>query len=380
MLYNYKHVLFGKTTLDELYASSLVRHLAMAMVNIFVPIYLFQLGYTVPFILFFYAIKSGFHALFSHISAKVCFKTGIRKTILLSTPLLIAFYMILSQNMGPDFIIVAAALLGMSDAFYWIPFHIYFVKASDYKNRGKEVGVYDALVSIAAFVGPLIGVVLFALYGFSTVFVIVGFMIFASIVPLFFTENTKPKERYSLGKFNTNLMLSSIGHGMRLSVDEVVWPIFVFLVLGSAVMFGYLAAFGMLVSLVVIIIASLLADKHKKRKMLATASISESAIWVIRAVLSSIQQFFVVEIVFRVAQIMRWLPFQAMFYNRAAASRHIVSYTVQREIGIHAGVVIACVLGVIIFKITGILQLLFIFAVVGSFMHIFMARKKGWKK
>ena len=116
------------------------------------------------------------------------------------------------------------------------------------------------------------------------------------------------------------------------------------------------------------------------RKMLATASISESAIWVIRAVLSSIQQFFVVEIVFRVAQIMRWLPFQAMFYNRAAASKHIVRHIVQREIGIHLGVVTACIIGVLIFKSTGILQLLFVFGVIGSLMHIFMTRKKGWEK
>lgn len=380
MLYNYKHVLFGRAALDELYASSVVRHLAMSMINIFVPIYLFELGYTIPFILLFYATKSGFHALFSHISAKLSFKTGIRKTVLLSTPLLIAFYIILSQNLGPDFTLVAAALLGMSDAFYWIPFHIYFVKASDYKNRGKEVGVYDALVSIATFVGPLLGVVLFGLYGFSTVFVVVGFMIFASVVPLFFTENTKPKERYSLGKFNTNLMLASIGNGMRVSIEEAIWPIFVFLVLGSAAIFGYLAAFGMLVSLIVIVIASLLADKHKKRKMLAAASVSESVLWVVRALLSSIQQFFAVEIIFRVAQIMRWLPFQAMFYNRAAASKHIVRYTVQREIGVHSGVVIACVLGALIFKSTGILQLLFVFCAIGSLMHIFMTRKKGWEK
>jgi len=376
----YRHFLFGKTELDELYASSLVRHLAMAIVNIFVPIYLYGLGYSIPVILLFYGLKSCFHAFFAHISAKISFRLGIKKAILASSPFLILYYLLLTQASNAYVLLPAAVFLGISDALYWIPFHTYFTKSSDYKNRGKEVGIYDAFVVVASFLGPLIGVAIFAFYGFSSALLIAGAMIFASAIPLFFTKDSKPRERYRFGRLNKNLFTASFGNGLRLLADEVAWPIFVFVALGSIAVFGYLVSLGMLVSLATIAVASFLADKHKKRKMLAAASVSESALWIARAFISTLYQFVFAEIIFRIAQIIRWLPFQAIYYNKAAASKSIVRYTVQREVGIHTGVAAGALTAFAIFSLTGLLQAIFVLGVIGALMHIAIIKKEKKKR
>ena len=375
----YRHFLFGKTELDELYASSVVRHLAMAIINIFIPIYLYQIGYSLQIILLFYAVKSFFHACFSHIAAKTSIRIGVKKTILISAPLLIAYYLLLSQVSYFGILLIAAVLLGISDAMYWTPFHVYFTKASDWKNRGKEVGVYDMLASGSAFIGPLIGVALFAIYGFNVMFVVASAMIFASTLPLFFTKDIKPKNNYKFLDVDEHLVAASLGNGMRMFCEEIIWPIFVFLTLGSLALFGYLAAFGMLVSFIAIVVASVLADKHRKKKMLTAASTAESVLWVVKATLSSLQQFVVVEGLFRVSQIMRWLPFQAMCYNRAAAAKSPLQSIVQREVGIHVGFLAATVVAYFILSLTGVLQLTFILGIVGSLMHILIIEKKKRK-
>jgi len=371
-----RHFLFGKTELDELYASSVVRHLSMAIINIFIPIYLYQIGYSIPVILLFYAIKSLFHACFSHFAAKSSIKIGVKKTILISAPLLIAYYLLLTQVSYFGILLIAAVLLGISDAMYWTPFHVYFTKASDWKNRGKEVGIYDMLANGSAFIGPLIGVALFAIYGFNVMFIVASAMIFASTLPLFFTKDVKPKDNYKFSGIDEHLMAASLGNGLRTFCDEIIWPIFIFLTLGSLALFGYLAAFGMLVSFIGIAVASVLADKHKKRKMLTIASTTESVFWVIKSTVSSLQQFVVVEGLFRVSQIMRWLPFQAMCYNRAAASKSPLQSIVQREVGIHIGFMIAAVGAYLILTLTGLLQLVFVLGVVGALMHILIIENK----
>ncbi|MBI4162575.1 MAG: MFS transporter [Candidatus Aenigmarchaeota archaeon] len=371
--------LFGRTELDELYASSVVRHLAMAIINIFIPIYLYQIGYSIPIILLFYAVKSLFHACFSHIAAKSSIKIGVKKTILISAPLLIAYYLLLTQVSIFGILILAAILLGISDALYWTPFHVYFIKSSDWKNRGKQVGIYDMLANGSAFVGPLIGVALFALYGFDAMFVVASGMIFASTMPLFFTKDVRPKNNYKFSSIDEHLVAASIGNGLRSFCDEIIWPLFVFLTLGSLALFGYLAAFGMLVSLIVIAIASVLADKHRKKKMLVVASTTESVFWVIKSILSTLQQFVIVEGFFRVVQIIRWLPFQAMCYNRAAAAKSPLQSIVQREVGIHLGFVIAAISAYFIITLTGVLQLAFALGVAGSLMHILIIEKKKRK-
>ncbi len=374
-----RHFLFGKAELDELYASSVVRHLAMAIISIFIPIYLYQIGYSIPIIILFYAVKSLFHALFAHIAAKSSIRIGMKKTILISAPLLIAYYLLLTQVSYFGILLAAAVLLGISDALYWTPFNAYFVKASDWKNRGKEVGVYDMLANISAFIGPLIGVALFAIYGFSVMFVVASAMIFASALPLFFTKDIKHKDKYKFSGIDQHLVAASLGNGLRAFCDEIIWPLFVFLTLGSLVLFGYLAAFGMLVSLMVIAVASILADKHRKKKMLAVASTTESVLWVVKSTLTSLQQFVVVEGLFRVSQIMRWLPFQAMCYNRAAAAKSPLQSIVQREVGTHIGFMIAALFAYFILTLTGLLQAVFVLGVLGSLMHILIIEKKKKK-
>src|SRR3990167_9426376 len=70
--------------ISEIYAMMSLRVMAMSLISIFVPIYLYTLGYDIPSILLFFIVISMSHMLMSPVSAKISSKIGLKHCMLLS--------------------------------------------------------------------------------------------------------------------------------------------------------------------------------------------------------------------------------------------------------------------------------------------------------
>ena len=220
--------------LNELYASIAIRAFAFSLAGVFIPVYLYQLGYSFTTIFLFYGILGLVTAVFSLVSVKVFSKFGLKHCMLISIPFLIILFALLYtlETFGWNPLLLSL-IYGVQAAFFWVPYHIDFTRSSDKKQRGMQVGFSKIIASIFAAMGPLAGGLILAFFGFHILFITVGIFLIGSIIPLFLTKELHQPFHFSLKEFFQGQKLKEvsafIGHGMEMRMGWVVWPLFIFL-------------------------------------------------------------------------------------------------------------------------------------------------------
>src|SRR3989344_2213516 len=87
------HNFFKNKELNHFYLAVSIMTFADALINIFVPIYLYQLNYPIYKIIFFYFLVSLSFVIFSYHGAKIVSKIGVKHSILWSAPFLMIYYL-----------------------------------------------------------------------------------------------------------------------------------------------------------------------------------------------------------------------------------------------------------------------------------------------
>lgn len=128
-----------KIGLQELYISTFLKFSSFAIINIFIPVYLFNLEFSLQSIFLFYAVWSLFHLLMSPVAAKISSKIGFKHVIMIANPLSVVLFFFLSQlSNNPGLFFLIAAIGGISGGLYWTPFHTAFAISSDKKIEAKK--------------------------------------------------------------------------------------------------------------------------------------------------------------------------------------------------------------------------------------------------
>jgi len=126
--------------ISEIYAMMSLRVMAMSLISIFVPIYLYTLGYDIPSILLFFIVISMSHMLMSPVSAKISSKIGLKHCMLLSFLFYFLYYVMLSAlGMENHIVYFTAALFGIAQALFWIPFHAFFLPLLMARKEAKRL-------------------------------------------------------------------------------------------------------------------------------------------------------------------------------------------------------------------------------------------------
>jgi MFS family permease len=225
----------------ELYASRMMRLLAMYMINLFVAVYLYQQGYSLLFITLFYAISFVFRALISYPAARFVAKFGPKHGILagnlLYIPALLVFPLV------PDFGLPALVCFGIFQSLSMVTFDLaYMVDFSKVKHvdhAGKEIGYMQILERVTASLSPLIGgVIAFLISPEATMWI--SAMLFAvASVPLFQTrEQVKLNQRLEFKRFPWRdawrTVRAETAVGYDVVVSNFVWVLFIATVILSS--------------------------------------------------------------------------------------------------------------------------------------------------
>ena len=262
-----------RSELGEVYANQLLFTFAISLVGVFLPVYVVQLHF--PFaaaIAFLAAIWSGI-AFLSPVAASLASRIGLKHTILLSTPLQVAFlaFLVFFPPAELPLLLAIGFLGGLSDALYWTALNIEFVRNADRLNRVKEVGTLIALPRFAAILAPVLAGALLAAAGFPALFGIAALLLLGSALPLFLSQDFRPA-RASL---RSRLSVVWRGHsptlgaasaarfflqGTVLMAEAVLWPLWLFFAFGDLVVVGLAAT----LSAAGIALFTLLASRAKR--------------------------------------------------------------------------------------------------------------------
>jgi len=366
---HYMRMIWKNKELREMYIAMSMKRLALSMIGIFIPLFLIkELSMTLYQVIIFYAIHTMAYMIFCPFAGKIASKFGLKKAAIASIPLYIFVYLCLhnihawSVNINQ-----LAALFGITECLFFIPFTVHFVKSSDKKHRSEEVGFLFSSSILASVLGPLIGGLLLTFYSFDILFMIVVIFLFLSIFPMIFT-----KEYHVISKFRfRNIFEVSkeasykwIAYGSHVISEWVFWPIFLFSVLGVYAKMGFVFTLAALASAISAFYFGIKSRKKDYKKIIRPGGVLHSLSWVCRGLFngSMILSFFTVLGAF--ANMMILVPFSAMQFDRVSRKKYLVEYFVYRSLMITIG---KCIVLVIIavflnyklsFLVTGALGLL----------------------
>jgi hypothetical protein len=194
-----KQFFYEHKRLSELYVVLSIRGLAIAMIALFLPIYVYLLRNSIFDVLeFYFWIYLSVMVLFP-IADYIASKIGNAHMDLLSAPFGIAFYLLI-YFFNP--LVVGLPLLGILygffEAFFWAFFHGEFSFVSDEKLVENEVSVWRAVHLAVGLLGPFVGGIIITVFGFHVLFMVVVGLLLVSPLPLLLSVETKINSQMNL--------------------------------------------------------------------------------------------------------------------------------------------------------------------------------------
>jgi MFS family permease len=314
-----------------------IRAFALSLVGIFVPVYLYQQGYSFTSIFLFYGLLSLVHALFALPAAKISSNLGAKHSMLISMPFLIIFLLLLYSL--EDFnwpLPLLSAFAGISTSLFWLSYHIDFAKFSSKKHRGKQIGASTIITSIFSVFGPLAGALILTFTGFKFLFLIVSVLLLGSIIPLFMSREIHEPAPFSLKGFFRGQKIRDIvgfvGHGVENKLGFVVWPLFIFIfIFGEKYLsLGLVTSLALGVSLISTFIILRFSD-ISRRVVLKIGTVFNSFVWVAKSFVVTPIQVFITDAFYGASQPPMQVPFDALNYDKARKNA-IVKIILEREI------------------------------------------------
>ncbi|MBS3107813.1 MFS transporter [Candidatus Woesearchaeota archaeon] len=275
----------AKKELLELYISMFIRNFAFSMAGLFVPLYLYSdLGLPLRSVVLFYLTWTIGMGIFTPICAKLSHKFGIKHSMLFSMPFTVAYFFLMDFLKTTDMsYMVPAIVYSFGSAWFWIAFNTAFTKCSDCNNRGKQVGIWFFTSYIAGIIGPFVGGLILLFFNFQILFFIVGALLFCSMIPLFFTKDTKSDGDFKISRVFDKKYLqfapAYFSDGIRYSTIVVLWPIFIFIILGAYIQLGAIGSIATLIAAFWSYAVGKFADHGFKIKVMKIGGITDALVW-----------------------------------------------------------------------------------------------------
>lgn len=328
--------------LAETYLSVFLRNFSVALIGIFLPLYLFkELNYSFFSVILFFIIMHGFAGVISPIVAKVNVRFGCKHTILISMPFILSFYILLDILKDFSFVFYLIPLIGgVAESLYWMAFHVNFAKYSDNKHRGEEISIWYVMSIFLGVIGPLIGALILTFLNFNILFVLVAMLLLLSAVPLFSSKEVFSRDSFSIKHiFNFKRLrdgVAFIGYGARQMGGSLMWPFFIFFIVKEYFSLGLVISIASIfTAMITWLLIGKTIDTHSKRTYINFGSFLDSIFWILRLFANNFVHILGLTTLGAVAYDAVDVPLCAKMYNKAQVDT--LGYFTFRNIFVNLG-------------------------------------------
>tara|TARA_Y100000310_G_scaffold159627_1_gene159281 strand:- start:42490 stop:43614 length:1125 start_codon:yes stop_codon:yes gene_type:complete len=337
-MFNYHHAIqfFLKRKVSLDYVAIAARALSLSMLGIFVPIYIFTLGYSLNSIILYYILLTASVGALSPFATKLISKIGIKKSIMISFPLLIIFNIALFavENYGINIFWTLIPLI-LSQMFFWFAFHADFSKNIDHKKTGHEIGTITILSLSLKSIGPILSAFIIKFFGFDILFIIVSIILLLALIPLFLSEEKYIKSRFSFGdlfrKEHIKYYAVFFAEGASRTIELNFWPLFIFILLKDFLVVGYAGSLLFIAVIFTTYLSASYTDSNKKYLFMKIGSVLYAGSWFIRTIVKTFSNLLGATFFTGIAQTILVIPFASVFYNKLGKKK-TTEYMVFREI------------------------------------------------
>lgn len=314
-----------KRQVKELFIATTTVNFALAMVMLFEPIYLYNIGYPLQKIMLFYLIAYALYFFIIPLGASFAKRHGYEPGMFIGTSLFIVYYISLFLIATyPWLFFFAPIILAIQKTFYWPAYHADFADFSDDREKGRQISVLNASTALVYIIGPGLAGFIISQWGFGALFTFASIIFLASNIATMVTkEKFKPekfpyKKSYKklFSKENRKSLFAYMGFGEEVVV-LIVWPVFISIVIANAFNLGMIVTLATLVTTLVTLYVGKISDKRNKKSVLSLGSIVYSLSWFIRIFVNSSLGVFFVDTLSRVGKSIVAVPLTAITYDRA---------------------------------------------------------------
>ena len=349
--------------LYAIYLINALEGLAGSLVNVFIPIYLLQLGFSLSRVLWFLAEWSIWICVWFFLAAVLAGRIGLKRVMALRLPVLLAYFLMLYQLPHSGLpLSVLAVTISASTALFWYPIHIMFGQRLKGDEDSEEIGKFFAYPQFLAIFAPLLGAAITVYAGFNYLFLAAGALYLAGLVPLIWITDYKPAGNLHPKKILFYLrrypiyVWTEIVENMREDAEAYLWPIFVYLSLGSMAAIegsgaqasiGSFAKVGLVSVGTVSTLAALgssafklflgnLAGKINKAILFKAGAVLVSFSWLARYFIASPSYYYLLTVYASLAGAVLLIPFMSLMYS-LAKERNLEEFIIFREIPVVLG-------------------------------------------
>lgn len=370
---------------DQFFLSVAIRSLALGMVVIFEPIYLyFYFDKSLSLTLLFFAAIYGLYGVLVHFGGKIMSKIGFDLAMLASHFFFFGYYLILIfiQSFA-SFVLLAIFLKTIGMILFWPSFHTDFTRFSRDGYRGREVGKKNVATLIPTILSPVIGGWILASFGYPSLFIAVLAVLLASAIPLFFnkekyevyTDSYKESWQRIFKKGNRKSSLAFTCNSIELGVNGFIWPLFMAILAIGYLSMGWITSFAIFVSSVFVLYLGRLSDTGRRSKLLNIGSFLTSISWIVKYFVITPFSAFLAHTFYRICRASANVPFQTFFYEKAFLKKELADeFIISREITDGIAKCFSLIFFAILFLIIPKVNLAFLFAAIISFGFTFLGR------
>lgn len=330
---------FKNKEVDALYITLALVSFGAGLISVFVPVYLWELGYEIWEIILFYCLKSAFHICLLFLVEPLLRRMTEKTMMAVGIPFLVLYFFglgFIEQLPILFYLLPIAQPLYM--IFFWLGYHTDFANASDDDHVGEEVGANLMLSALVKFASPFIGGVLIGLFGFGSGFVVASIIMLLALVPLYFFPSRNVASDLSMRKVltstfkdNTSFRLSSLGYANEKMVDIIIWPLFIFLTVGSVEQLGGIISLGLLIGGLTTYISGRMSDNGSGRSIISFGALGVALVWFLRVFV--LRPFMVVfsQVFYFIAHSATLSAWTSEYYRLAEEASSLSTFIVSQE-------------------------------------------------
>ncbi len=243
--------------LRRLYWAHTIKMLAAEMSTIFIPIYLYQLGYNIPQIMGYFLWFSVLWAVIQYPVLRFSNAIGLNRALGLSMfvqGLHILMLATITRYHWPLWLV--ALVWALFVALYWPSFRACFARSLLHKKTiGPAVGMLAALGLLAFGIAPAIGGAIATQFGIIMLYILALLCFIAAAIPLFSGPEIIRKESFNPKDIRWHRiwrdLVANMGDNIDDSVTSLIWPLFIFLLIPSYIGVGILSSIAVIASILI---------------------------------------------------------------------------------------------------------------------------------
>ncbi len=311
--------------MKELYITANVMFLGTAILAIFEPLYLWELGFSLQKILLFWAVVYGAYLVLLPLGAKIVSRIGYEPGMMWGSVFMVGYLASLYAIVwNPIFFWIAPIVYAIQKMFYWPSYHGDFIHYMSRKEEGEEVGDIEVIGIFVTIISPIFGGVIVEFLGFAWLFAVASILIIgANFWTLRTPENFTPQyfdyaypwKRLFARKSWRNF-IAYLGYGEEL-VHLSIWPIFIFVVVKDYFDAGMVAAVASLVTAFITFYIGKLVDHKHRYDVLRIGTVLYALSWFLRIFVATGPHVFVADSLARTAKKVTVVPLSVITYDHA---------------------------------------------------------------